>query len=39
MSKDYLQHFAGHESTETTEIYTRTAALDLDREFRKIGLS
>jgi len=37
MGKDYIQQFAGHESTETTEIYTKTAALDLDREFRKLN--
>lgn len=35
MSKDALQNMLGHESGETTEIYTKTAAVDTEREFRK----
>lgn len=38
MSKDYLQVLLGHNSPDTTEIYTHTAALDLKREFKKIYL-
>lgn len=34
MSKDALQNFLGHELGETTEIYTHTAAIDVQREFR-----
>ena len=33
MSKDLLQVFLGHEKPETTEIYTYTAALDMQRGF------
>lgn len=33
MSKDLLQVFLGHEKPETTEIYTRTAALDVQKGF------
>jgi len=36
MSKDLLQVMLGHESPETTEIYTHTAARDVRKEFRKI---
>ncbi|MEL6256249.1 MAG: site-specific integrase [Bacteroidota bacterium] len=35
MSKDHLQIFLGHEQPQTTQIYTQTAAIDTDREFRK----
>lgn len=34
MSKDALQSMLGHENGETTEIYTKTAAIDVRREFR-----
>ena len=33
MSKDLLQVFLGHEKRETIQIYTHTAALDLQRGF------
>lgn len=36
MGKDYLQVFLGHDQPGTTEIYTKTAAIDTDREFRRI---
>ena len=36
MAKDYLQIFLGHDQPSTTEIYTRTAAIDMDGEFRKL---
>ena len=36
MSKDYLQSFLGHESPETTEIYTHTAALNVKKEFTRV---
>lgn len=36
MPKDLIQGFLGHEKPETTEIYTRTAALPLKKEFKKI---
>ncbi|WP_170110673.1 tyrosine-type recombinase/integrase [Flavilitoribacter nigricans] len=36
MSKDHLQVFLGHDLPGTTQIYTKTAAIDTDREFRKI---
>lgn len=35
MSKDSLQSMLGHENGETTEIYTKTAAIDVGREFRR----
>ena len=35
MSKDHLQIFLGHEKPETTQIYTRTAALDMKNAFQK----
>lgn len=35
MSKDLLQGFLGHEKLETTQIYTHTAALDLQRGFEE----
>ena len=35
MSKDLLQAFLGHEKPETTQIYTRTAALDMQRGFEE----
>ena len=35
MSKDHLQVFLGHDLPGTTQIYTKTAAIDTDREFRK----
>ena len=34
MAKDYLQIFLGHDQPGTTEIYTKTAAIDVDRAFR-----
>ena len=34
MGKDYLQIFLGHDQPGTTEIYTKTAAIDVDRAFR-----
>jgi len=34
MAKDYLQVFLGHDQPGTTEIYTKTAAIDTDRAFR-----
>jgi len=37
MRKDHLQILLGHESANTTEIYTHTAALGLKREFKKIS--
>jgi integrase len=37
MGKDYLQSFLGHDQPSTTEIYTRTAAIDTEREFRRIS--
>lgn len=36
MSKDHLQVFLGHDLPGTTQIYTKTAAIDTDREFRKV---
>lgn len=36
MGKDYLQVFLGHDQPGTTEIYTKTAAIDTDRKFRRI---
>lgn len=36
MAKDYLQVFLGHEQPDTTQIYTNTAAIDMDGAFRKI---
>ncbi|BDS15696.1 tyrosine-type recombinase/integrase [Aureispira anguillae] len=36
MGKDYLQVFLGHDQPTTTEIYTKTAAMDTDKEFRRI---
>lgn len=36
MGKDYLQVFLGHDRPDTTEIYTKTAAINLDKEFREI---
>jgi len=36
LAKDYLQVFLGHDQPGTTEIYTKTAALDIDRAFRKV---
>ena len=35
MSKDALQSMLGHENGETTEIYTKTAAIDVQSAFRK----
>lgn len=35
MAKDLLQSFFGHEKPETTEIYTRTAALDVQKGFQE----
>ncbi len=35
MGKDYLQVFLGHDLPNTTQVYTKTAAIDTDREFRK----
>lgn len=35
MSKDHLQVFLGHDLPDTTQIYTKTAAIDTDKEFRK----
>lgn len=35
MSKDSLQSLLGHENGETTEIYTKTAAIDVQKEFRR----
>lgn len=39
MPKDYVQQFMGHESPETTEIYTRTAVLDLKKALDEISKS
>lgn len=36
MRKDYLQVFLGHDQPGTTEIYTKTAAIDADKEFRRV---
>ena len=36
LAKDYLQVFLGHDQPGTTEIYTKTAAIDADRAFRKV---
>ena len=36
MGKDYLQIFLGHDRPDTTQIYTKTAAINVDREFRQI---
>lgn len=36
MGKDYLQVFLGHDQPGTTQIYTKTASIDTDREFRKV---
>jgi len=36
MAKDYLQVFLGHDQSGTTEIYTKTAALNTDQAFRKV---
>lgn len=36
MSKDILQAILGHESSDTTEIYTKTAALKVQEEFRRV---
>lgn len=35
MSKDLLQVFLGHDKPETTQIYTHTAALDMQRGFNE----
>lgn len=35
MSKDFLQLFLGHDQPDTTQIYTNTAAIDMDGAFRK----
>lgn len=36
MGKDYLQIFLGHDRPDTTQIYTKTAAINVEQEFRKI---
>lgn len=36
MGKDYLQVFLGHEQPSTTQIYTKTAAIDTETEFRRV---
>lgn len=36
MAKDYLQVFLGHDQSGTTEIYTKTAAIDTDQAFRNV---
>ncbi|WP_205127773.1 hypothetical protein, partial [Okeania hirsuta] len=36
MSKDHLQVFLGHDLPDTTQIYTKIATIDMDREFRKV---
>lgn len=36
MAKDFLQVFLGHDEPGTTEIYTRTAAIDVDKAFREL---
>jgi len=36
MGKDYLQLFLGHDRPDTTQIYTKTAAINLEGEFRRI---
>lgn len=36
MGKDHLQVFLGHDLPGTTQIYTKTAAIDTDKEFRKV---
>jgi len=36
LAKDHLQVFLGHDQSGTTEIYTKTAALDTDRAFRSV---
>lgn len=36
MNKDFLQVFLGHDQPNTTEIYTKTAAIDIEKAFRKI---
>ena len=38
MAKDYLQIFLGHDQPGTTEIYTKTAAIDVDQAFRKVSV-
>ncbi|MEM9990831.1 MAG: site-specific integrase [Bacteroidota bacterium] len=37
MAKDYLQVFLGHEQPDSTQIYTKTAAIDMDAAFRKVN--
>ena len=37
MTKDVLQQFLGHKSGATTEIYSRTANLQLNQEFQRIA--
>lgn len=36
MSKDHLQVFLGHDLPNTTQVYTNTAAVDMDGGFRKV---
>jgi site-specific recombinase XerD len=36
MAKDHLQILLGHDQPNTTEVYTKTAALDIDKEFRRV---
>lgn len=36
MAKDYLQVFLGHDQPDTTQIYTKTAAIDMEGEFKSL---